>query len=131
MNKPSPEDASSINVAPSALPLMGLAQMDALLDVQSKLIRLADDTARAWRESLQRSADRGADLALRLRTATPAEATALCGSWLHDCAIGFAADVERIALLWASLCVSPSAARQDGATDAGQSAPQDGGQRAA
>lgn len=132
MSKTPPVDAFSSSVsAGSALPIVGLAQMDAFLDAQSKLFRLADDAARIWRESLQRSADGGTDLASRLRTATPAEAPALCSSWLHDCATGFAADAQRIALLWVALCASPSAARQDEPTGAERPAAGDGGRQAA
>lgn len=112
MNKTSSAGAFSIGgPASSALPMMGLAQMDAVLEAQSKLFRLVDDAAKIWRESVQRSADAGTNMAYRLRTATPPEAAALCSSWMQDSAVRYAADTKRIGQLWGDFCASAATPR--------------------
>jgi hypothetical protein len=112
----------------SRLPMMGMMHMGGFLKAQSDLIRVMEESGKAWFAMAQRANDAGTQLASDLRGAAPGEVASLCSNWLQQSAAECTMANGRIAALWGDFCsraMSTSlgdgaAATSIGATAAGQ-----------
>jgi hypothetical protein len=125
----------------SRFPMMGAMRMDGLLTAQADLMRVMDESAKAWLAMAQQANDAGTRLASDLRGAAPGEVASLCGTWLQQSTAECTMANARIAALWGDFCTramsaslggglgngaaaTPSGATASGATASGQAGEQ-------
>jgi hypothetical protein len=89
------------------------AQMDALLEVNSKLLKRLAEIGTAWTTLASETMNSGSNLTQELvRCRDPNEAIRLCNEWLGQRAIGFMTESQRVTGLWLDLyehTVAPAA----------------------
>jgi hypothetical protein len=100
----------------SRLPMMGAAQMELLVKAQTDLLRVFDESGKAWFAMAQHAADASAKLANGLRGASPVEDASLYSNWIRDSATECATVSGQITALWTDFCGrAASASRGNGA----------------